>query len=129
MPSSTTQARPTYPDEIFDIVMQYGPLQAGDRALEIGGGTGKATEKFLARGLQVHALEPSPGMAEVLRGKGVDVEETTFEEYDGPGDFALVYAAQAWHWVYGADRYERVGARAAPRRRGRVLLEPRPSAP
>jgi SAM-dependent methyltransferase len=102
--------RPSYPDEVFDIVMQYGMLQPGDRALEIGAGTGKATEKFLARGLQVHALEPSPGMADVLRGKGVDAEQTTFEEYIGRGDFALVYAAQAWHWVSGDDRYQRVAS-------------------
>ena len=79
-------ARPSYPDEIFDIgdrVRRDWPRAT--RALEIGAGTGKATEKFVARGLHVHALEPSPGMASVLRGKGVDVEESTFEEYDGVG--------------------------------------------
>ena len=98
-------ARPEYPDEIFEIVMTYGGLQAGDRALEIGAGTGRATLPFVARGLDVHALEPSAGMAEVLRTKGVRVEETTFEAWDAdPGAFSLVFAAQAWHWVLVEDR-------------------------
>lgn len=102
------EMRPSYPKEIFDIVMSYGSLSAGDDALEIGAGTGKATADVLARGLCVHALEPSPGMAALLRGKGVDVEETTFETFEPDRAYSLVYAAQSWHWVGGDDRYERV---------------------
>ena len=48
------EARPSYPAEVFDFVMSYGALKVGDDALEIGAGTGKATEKFIARGLHVH---------------------------------------------------------------------------
>jgi len=104
-------ARPSYPDALFDAIMDYGELRAGDRALEIGAGTGKATTGFLARGLAVHALEPSPPMAEVLRTKGVDAQEILFEAWDPPDDdFRLVYAAQSWHWVQSADRYERAAA-------------------
>jgi hypothetical protein len=51
------------------------------------------------------------GSAAILRTKGVDVEETLFETWPPPPDaFQLVYAAQAWHWVHGDDRYERVAA-------------------
>ena len=64
------RARPSYPDELFDAIIEHGGLHAGDAALEIGAGTGKATRGFVARGLAVHALEPSPGMARVLRGIG-----------------------------------------------------------
>jgi SAM-dependent methyltransferase len=109
------EARPSYPAEVFDFVMSHGALMVGDDALEIGAGTGKATEKFIARGLQVHALEPSAGMAEVLCRKGLDVEETTFEDWPlQEGAYRLVYAAQAWHWVGGEDRYEKVGRALAP---------------
>ncbi len=101
-------ARPTYPDEIFDMVTAYAGLSAGDDVLEIGAGTGKATAGFAARGLRVHALEPSPGMAAVLRGKGVNVEETTFETFTPARPYRLVYAAQSWHWVGSDDRYARV---------------------
>jgi len=109
------RARPSYPDALFDTVVAHGGLAAGDAALEIGAGTGKATRGFLARGLRVHALEPSPGMAAVLRGHGVEVEATTFEAWPlRTAAFRLVYAAQAWHWVQSNDRYEKAAAALAP---------------
>jgi trans-aconitate methyltransferase len=108
-------ARPTYPDALFDAVLEYGNLQTGAAAFEIGAGTGKATMGFVGRGLAVHALEPSAEMAKVLRGKGVEVEENTFETWSGAsGAYQLVYAAQAWHWVRSPDRYQRVAAALAP---------------
>jgi SAM-dependent methyltransferase len=108
-------ARPSYPDALFSTIIEYGSLAPGDAALEIGAGTGKATLAFLARGIDVHALEPSAGMAAVLRGYGVDAEETTFEAWTPrPGAFRLVFAAQAWHWVQTADRYEKVASVLAP---------------
>jgi SAM-dependent methyltransferase len=108
-------ARPSYPDALFDTIVDFGALRAGDRALEVGAGTGKATTGFVARGLDVHALEPSPEMAAVLRAKGVDVEETLFESWSAPTEpFRLVYAAQAWHWVGGDDRFERAAAALEP---------------
>lgn len=108
--------RPSYPDELFATIVEFGDLHAGDRALEIGAGTGKATAGFVARGLDVHALEPSPGMAAVLRTKGIATEETLFEAWNPltSGPFRLVYAAQSWHWVSGDDRYERVAAALQP---------------
>ena len=108
------RARPSYPDALFDTVIAHGALASGDAALEVGAGTGKATRGFLARGLRVHALEPSPGMATVLRGHGVDVEESTFEAWPlRDGAFRVVYAAQAWHWVQSDDRYEKAAAALA----------------
>jgi SAM-dependent methyltransferase len=108
-------ARPSYPDGVFDTIIEYGGLRAGDSALEVGAGTGKATDSFVARGLSVHALEPSPEMARVLRAKGVTVEETTFEEWPiQRGAFPLVFAAQSWHWVQGADRYEKAADALVP---------------
>ena len=109
------EARPSYPDALFDTIIEYGGLTRGDAALEIGAGTGKATRGFLARGIAVHALEPSPGMAAVLRDHGVDAEETTFEAWEPASHaFRLVYAAQAWHWVHSEDRYDKAASVLAP---------------
>jgi len=126
------RARPSYPDELFDAVIEHGALQPGDTALEIGAGTGKATRGFSARGLAVHALEPSPGMARVLRATGVEVEETTVEAWEPPdAAFRLAFAAQAWHWVHDPKRYEKVAHALAPGgtlalfwNKGRDLPEP-----
>ena len=94
------RTRPGYPDGLFDAVLEFGDLHAGDRALEVGAGTGKATRGFIARGLDVLALEPAPGMADVLRHSYPSVIETTFEDWTvDRGAFGLLYAAQAWHWV------------------------------
>jgi SAM-dependent methyltransferase len=107
--------RPTYPDEMFDAIVAFGGLVAGDAALEIGAGTGKATLSMLARGLRVDAIEPDAEMAGVLRDKGVTVEATTFEAWPlRAGAYRLLYAAQAWHWVESADRYEKAAAALAP---------------
>jgi SAM-dependent methyltransferase len=106
-------ARPGYPDAVFDAVIEYGGLRAGDRALEIGAGTGKATVPFAARGLDITPLEPSAGMAELLRTKGFEPVEQSFDAYEG-GDFALVFGAQSWHWVTQVDRYEHLAACLAP---------------
>jgi SAM-dependent methyltransferase len=109
------ELRPSYPDAVFDAVCEFGSLRPGDRALEIGAGTGKATRMWLARGLEVVALEPSPGMADVLAGTGVQIVPTTFEAWSvEPAAFRLVTAAQAWHWVTGDDRYAKAAQTLEP---------------
>ena len=93
-------ARPSYPVEAIDHVLG---LVDATQAVEVGAGTGKATELVARAGLDLTCLEPSPQMAERLRSKslpGVEVVVARFEDWDGsPGSVDLVYAAQAWHWV------------------------------
>jgi SAM-dependent methyltransferase len=106
------RARPGYPEQLVEDVLAFSGAQAGDRALEIGAGTGKATRSFAARGLAVVALEPSRQMAEVARRNlaeaDVEVVEAEFESWDGAGEaFGLAYSAQAWHWVASAGGYQR----------------------
>ena len=96
------RARPTYPSELFDTIVEITGVAAGDRVLEIGAGTGKATDGFVARGLRVTAAEPSAGMAAVLRSRRpeVVVHESGFEECAvDDGAYSIVAAAQSWHWV------------------------------
>ena len=86
--------------------------ELGDRALEVGAGTGKATGLFAARGLRILGLEPSRGMAAAARVRlagyeNVAIEETGFEEWRPERDFRLLFSAQAWHWVTPEVRYTR----------------------
>lgn len=101
--------RPSYPEALVDEVLSFADVAAGDRVVEVGAGTGKATALFAARGAHVVAVEPSAEMAAVLRERelpGADVVESSFEQWDPDGEtFPLVYSAQAWHWVSPAVRF------------------------
>jgi SAM-dependent methyltransferase len=44
------EARPTYPEELFDDVVSLSGIPPGGRILEIGCGTGQATVLFARRG-------------------------------------------------------------------------------
>lgn len=104
------RVRPGYPEELVDDVLAYGALGPGDRAVEVGPGTGRATLLFAARELKITGVEPSAEMAAVARDRlaaypEVVIEEGLFEDYDGPVGFRLVFGAQAWHWVPQEVRY------------------------
>jgi SAM-dependent methyltransferase len=107
-------ARPTYPEALVDDLAAWARDGDGPpSALEVGAGTGKATRLLAARGVAVLAVEPSAEMAAVARrttaASGlVEVIESDFEHAELEGRrFALVYAAQAWHWVEQPAGYAR----------------------
>jgi SAM-dependent methyltransferase len=111
------QARPSYPSALVDDVLEYARAGEGDRAVEVGAGTGKATVLFAARGLNVVAIEPSAEMAAIARRNcdgypNVRIEETGFERWRPDGhNFRLLFSGQAWHWI--APDVRHVAARAA----------------
>lgn len=103
-------ARPSYDPRCVEVIRALGT-----RILEVGAGTGKATELLARGGLTVTAVEPGAAMAGVLRGKqlpNVTVVETRFEDFVAH-DYDVVLAAQAWHWIDPARKYV-LAAAAAP---------------
>jgi len=114
------RARPGYPQAVFDDVMALAGVSPGDAALEIGCGTGKATEDFARRGLHVVALEPGPEMIGAARRRlsgfaNISLVETTFETWPAePAAFKLVAAAQSWHWVAPQVRFIKAAEALAP---------------
>ncbi|GAA1831084.1 class I SAM-dependent methyltransferase [Luedemannella flava] len=88
---------------MFELLAERG-LTAGARVLEIGSGTGQATGELLARGADVVAVEPGPGMAELLTarlgGDRLRVVCADFEDAQLPdAPFDLATSATAFHWV------------------------------
>ncbi len=114
------QARGGYPQALYADLMALANLSPGDPVLEVGCGTGKATEEFARRGLDVVALEPGPDMIAAARKRlaglsGVRFVETTFEAWPvETGAFRLVAAAQSWHWVAPDVRFRRAFKALAP---------------
>lgn len=50
-------ARPSYPDEVIDWIINKTNVSKEERLLEIGSGTGQATIKFAERGYNIHCIE------------------------------------------------------------------------
>jgi len=102
-------ARSPYPEALIDDVVAACGASPGARALEIGCGSGQATGAFAARGLDILAIDPGGDLLAHARrdlataGAAADAvrfECTTFEAMPvTPERYALIYAAQSWHWV------------------------------
>jgi len=106
------RARPEYPDELFGDLVTAAGLAPGDRLLEVGCATGKATVPLARRGFRITCVELGPELAAAARrnldGLGAEVIEASFEDWQPSGGelFDLVYAATAWHWIDPARRYQ-----------------------
>ena len=87
------EARPTYPDGIYDAL---GPL-AGQRVLDVGAGTGIATRGLRARGADVVALDLGIEMLRRADGDRVVADGAHLPVTDEAVD--LVCFAQCWHWM------------------------------
>ncbi|MGW5218100.1 class I SAM-dependent methyltransferase [Nocardia sp. NPDC004085] len=61
------RAGPPYPDALWSRSTERGLLRQGVRVLELGAGTGLATEPMLRAGASVTAVEPGRSPAERLR--------------------------------------------------------------
>jgi SAM-dependent methyltransferase len=114
------QARPDYPAELFDELIRLAGLQTGDRLLEIGCATGKATIPLARRGFVITCVELGGELAGAARQNlsaypQVEIVQAAFETWPPPpAAFDLVFAATAWHWIDPAVKY----------RRARELLRP-----
>ena len=109
--------RPRYPESVFDDILEVTDVSVGTEMIEIGAGTGIATEPLVRRGVSVTAIEPSPEMAAMARAKLGDrasVFVGRFEDYSGPGSVQLVAAFNAWHWVTPHVAVDRVAELLAP---------------
>ncbi|MAK80422.1 MAG: hypothetical protein CMJ17_00865 [Phenylobacterium sp.] len=94
--------RPTYPAELYDdLASVVGG--AGELVLEVGCGSGQATQGFLDRGWKVVAVDPGDELVALAKANltgEVTFHVSPFETFKTePGAFDLVASAQAWHWI------------------------------
>lgn len=113
-------ARPEYPAALYEDLLTVTALPPGDRILEIGCATGKATLPLARRGFPITCIELGADLARAARANlaayDVSVVAGTFESWRPPAGevFGLVFAATAWHWIDPAIRYQRAWAALRP---------------
>jgi SAM-dependent methyltransferase len=113
------QARPEYPAELYDALAGAAGLRPGDRLLEIGCATGISTIPLARRGMRITCVEPGPALAAEARRNlagfpDVEVVTADFEAWPPAGDYDLVFAATAWHWIDPAAGFDRAWALLRP---------------
>ena len=97
--------RPRYCPQLFADLARYASLDTHSHAVEIGVGTGQATEPILATGCRVTAIELGGKLASYVAAKYRDqplfeVRNVAFEAFECPQDsIDLVYSATAFHWI------------------------------
>jgi SAM-dependent methyltransferase len=105
VPELYDAARPLYPAQVFDDLVDLAKLTAGSRILELGPGTGQATFQLAKRGFRVVGVELGEGLAALAQRKladfpDVEIVTATFEAWEpSSGGFDAVVAFTAFHWI------------------------------
>ena len=97
--------RAGFPPEFFASLNARGWVAAGQRALDIGTGTGTVARGLAQHGLRVTGLDPADALmaqaADMDREAGVTVEYRVGKAEsldDADASYDLVTAGQCWHW-------------------------------
>ena len=105
IPANYDAMRPRYVPELFAEVIRYARLDQHMRAVEVGIGTGQATEPFLHTGCQITAVEIGKALAAYTQRKfagyrNFSVINSSFENAQLDEDACdLFYCASAFHWI------------------------------
>ena len=105
IPEQFDRWRPRYCDEAFADIAAYAGLGADKSALEIGPGTGQATEPVLKTGCHYLAVELGEHLAAFMQEKFGHYENfhlvnDDFITHDfGPQTFDLIFSAATIQWI------------------------------
>jgi SAM-dependent methyltransferase len=114
--------RPAYPDRVYELLVEHCGLAEGCRTVEVGAGSGQATQRLLETGARpLVAVEPDPGFAKALEtlaqgseGALVPVFATFESAQLREAAFDLAVSATAFHWLDRATGPRKLGACLRP---------------
>ncbi len=105
IPKQFDEWRPRYCDELFADLIEYAKLDSEKTALEVGPGTGQATEPILKSGCSYFAIELGENFTNFMTNKfkhykNFHITNADFETYNFiSNSFDLVYSAAAFQWI------------------------------
>lgn len=99
------KARPKYPKEVIEKIIDYSGLAGKNKILEVGIGTGQIILPFLERGFDLLGLEPDQSLNNYSQQKSsnysnLNLKNQSFENYPlKENNFDLFLSAQAFYWI------------------------------
>lgn len=103
------RARPKYPKELLKDVLDFANTSSFEVGLEVGAGTGQATELFLKEVRKLDIVEVGDKQVDFLNDRygneNVCAYKSYFEEYSTERKYNLIYSATAFHWVDASVGY------------------------
>ena len=114
IPEEFDKWRPRYCDGLFADIIKFSQLNSSKAVLEIGPGTGQATEPILKTDCAYLAIEIGENFAEFMNNKYKSCDNfklinADFELYDFEKEsFDLVYSAAAFQWIKEDIGYPKV---------------------
>jgi trans-aconitate methyltransferase len=90
--------------ELAGGVLEWLAPKPGERILDLGCGDGQLTQRLMATGAIVTAIDASPEMVAAARARGVAVDQGRAEVLPYPDrSFDAVFSNAVLHWVRGQD--------------------------
>ncbi|MBO4475090.1 MAG: methyltransferase domain-containing protein [Clostridiales bacterium] len=105
IPEEFDKYRPRYSDELFSFLKNYAKLGPDKSVLEIGPGTGQATDPVLNTGCDYHAIELGEHLYTKMKEKYGDrpnfsIVNDDFITHDfGEQKFDMIYSAATIQWI------------------------------
>ncbi len=108
--SNYHQARPGYPVEMYNDMAQImgfdsdAPKLKIGSILEVGSGSGQATESLSVLASAVDCIEPGENFVQIMNSKfegspHVAIHQTTYEEFIPDKKYDLIFSGCAFHWI------------------------------